>query len=175
MQRINALATRHSPPKLDAVLDANRTAAQQCLTSLQCSRPFATAPQSGVSSCAIIACGLLDRILASYPAAIEAFCASFDGKGPEDHGDKMSAERGHDDGERTSERTKSVQVRIGDFAPEGSEQVLLARRMVAVEAEKIYGVLKGFRSVAAGPHVHSGMLAHLMKRCQEVVAEVWAC
>ncbi len=169
MQRINALATCQPPPKLDAVLATSRSAARQCLASLQCFRPVETASHTGVSSCATIACGLLDRILASYPTALEAFCASL---GAEEHRDTIWAERGHDDGERTSERTASVQVRIGSFAPERSEQVLYARRMVVGQVERIHGVLKGFGSVAAGPGFQSVLLELLMERCQEVVAEV---
>ena len=77
MEDMNAYATIHNP-KLDVVLCANRTAAKLCLTSLQGSQSSGTIAHDRSSGCSTIACGLLDRILISYQAALEIFCAQLD-------------------------------------------------------------------------------------------------
>ena len=160
-------------PKLDLVLCANRTAAKHCLTSLQCSHPFNTVSHRGVSSCATIACGLLDRILASYQAAVEIFCAGLDGErqiGSEEHGDERIGDYENEERVWTPAHTTTVQLRIGSFALERSEQVLWARAIVAREAGKIQETLKGCE--VGGQGARSVLLTHLMERCKSVIGEV---
>ncbi|KAF6241036.1 hypothetical protein HO173_000830 [Letharia columbiana] len=172
MQRMNAHAASCSP-KLDVVLCANRTAAENCLTSLQCSNPFRPVSHDSVSSCATIACGLLDRILASYQAALEIFCASLDcerTKGSEEHGDERIGEHEDDEDERTTAHTTTVQLRFGTFALERSEQVLWARKIVAREAGRIQETLEGFE--VEGQGVRSVLRTHLLERCKSVIERV---
>ncbi|CAD6594553.1 MAG: hypothetical protein ASARMPREDX12_009541 [Alectoria sarmentosa] len=172
MRCMNAHTISRSP-KLDVVLCANRTAAKHCLTSLLCSHPLNTVSHRGVSSCATIACGLLDRILASYQAAVEIFCAGLDGEmqiGSEEHGDERIGEYDNDEHVWTTARTTTVQLRIGSFALERSEQVRWAREIVAREAEKIQETLKGFE--VKGQGARSVLLTHLMERCKIVIGEV---
>lgn len=160
-------------PKLDVVLCANRTAAKHCLTSLQCPPPFNTVSHDGVSSCATIACGLLDRILASYQTAVEIFCAGLDGErhtGSEEHGDDRIGEDENDEHEWTTAHTTTVQLRIGSFALERSEQALWAREIVAREAGKIQETLKRFE--VEGQGARSVLLTHLMERCKTVISEI---
>ena len=173
MQRMNIHTTSRSP-KLDAVLSANRTAVKHCLTSLQCSNPQ-TISRDNLSSCATIACGLLDRILSSYQAALEVFCASLGGEGEKrlgEHGDEMIGghEDNEDEEERMAARTTTIQLRIGSFALERSDQVLWAREIVAREAGKVQETLKGFGSEGQG--VRSVLLNHLLERCKRVISEV---
>lgn len=172
MRCMNAYTISRSP-KLDVVLCANRTAAKHCLTSLQCSHPFNTVSHHGISSCATIGCGLLDRILTSYQAAVEIFCAGLDGErqiGSEAHGDERIGEYENDEHVCTTAHTTTVQLRIGSFALERSEQVLWAREIVAREAGKIQETLKGFE--VEGQGARSVLLTQLMERCKIVIGEV---
>lgn len=172
MQCMNAHTISRSP-KLDVVLCANRTAAKHCLTSLQCSHPFNTVSHRGISSCATIACGLLDRLLASYQAAVEIFCAGLDGErqiGSEENGDESVGEYENDEHVRTTAHTTTVQLKIGSFALERSEQVLWAREIVAREAGKIQETLKGFE--VEGQGARSVLLTHLLERCKIVICEI---
>lgn len=172
MRCVNAHTISRSP-KLDVVLCANRTAAEHCLTSLQCSHPFNTVSHRGVSSCATIACGFLDRILASYQAAVEIFCAGLDGErqiGSEEHGDERIGGYENDEQVWMTVHATTVQLRIGSFALERSEQVLWARAIVAREAGKNQETLRGFEGEGQG--ARSILLTNLMERCRIVIGEV---
>ena len=172
MRCINAHTISRSP-KLDVVLCANRTAAKHCLTSLQCSHPSNTVSHRGVSSCTTIACGLLDRILASYQAAVDIFCADLDGErqlGSEEHGDERAGEYENDEHVSTTAHATTVQLRIGSFVLERSEQVIWARKIVAREAGNIQETLKEFE--VEGQGTRSILLTQLMERCKIVIDEV---
>ena len=164
MQNMNIHTTTHSP-KLDVVLCANRTAAKLCFTSLQCSHSFKTIAHDTASSCLTIACGLLDRILVSYQAALEIFCANL-----EDEKEKEGKEREQDEDERMTTKTTTVELKFGAFSLERSEQVLWAREIVAREAGKIQVTLKELE--VKGQAVWSGLLAHLLDRCESVIDQV---
>ena len=164
MQIMSTYTTTQSP-KLDVVLCANRTAAKLCLVSLQCSNPSGTVAPDTASSCSTIACGLLDRILVSYKTALEIFCANLDSERA-----KNSEEREHDDEGRTAAQATIVEWRLGSFALERSEQILWAREVVARETGKIQVTLKGFEG--QGRSFWSGLLAHLLDRCEVVVDQV---
>lgn len=164
MQSMNTHTTTHNP-KLDDVLCANRTAAKLCLTSLQCSHSFKTVAHDTASSCSTIACGLLDRILVSYQAALEVFCANLDGER-----EKEGKEREQDEDERMTAQTTTVELRLGSFALERSEQVLWAREIVAREAGKIQVTLKGLEVQGWG--IWGVLLAHLLDRCESVIDQV---
>ena len=164
MQNMNSHATAHNP-KLDVVLCANRTAAKLCLTSLQCSQSSRTIAHDRSSSCSTIACGLLDRILISYQAALEIFCAQLD-----DEREKGGEEREDDDDERVITQTTSVEWRLGSFALEASEQVLWARKVVAREAGKIQETLKEIE--VQDRSVRSVLLAHLLERYKSVIDRI---
>ena len=137
--------------KLDVVLYVNRTAAKLCLTSLQCSHSFRIAAHDMTGSCSTIACGLLDRILVSYQAALEVFCANIDD-------------------ERMTAQSTPVELRLGSFALERSEHVLWAREIVAREAGKIQVTLKGLE--VQGRRIRTVLLAHLLDTCESVIDQV---
>ena len=149
-------------PKLDVVLCANRIAAKICLTSLQCSHSIGTVAHDTASSCSSIACGLLDRILVSYQAALGIFIDS-------ERGNECN-ERENDENGRTTAQTTTVELRLGSFALERSEQVLWAREIVAREVGKIQVALKGLEVQGRG--IWSVLLVHLLDRCARVVDEV---
>lgn len=174
MQCLSAHTTSRRP-KLDVVLSSNRTAAKHCLTGLQCSHPFTTSSYDGVSGCTVIACGLLDRILASYSTAMVIFCASLAGEestGLEQQDHETIGEREGEERESLTVDTTTVQVRIGGFALERSEQILWAKKIVVKEAEKVQETVKGFADESQG--VQSLLLTHLMERCKAVIVEVSA-
>lgn len=173
MQHMNIHTTSRNP-KLDAVLSANQTAVKHCLTSLQCS-DSQTISHDYLNSCATIACGLLDRVLSSYQAALEVFCANLDSEGENrlgEHGEERIGEHenNEDDEERMTARATTVQLRIGSFALERSDQVLWAREIVAREAGKVQETLKGFGSEGQG--ARSVLLNHLSERYKRVISEV---
>lgn len=164
MQNMSTYTTDPNP-KLDAVLCANRTAAKLCLTSLQCSHSFRTVTPETASSYSTIACGLLDRMLVSYQTAFQIFCENTDGEGEKDGGEREHGE----DGRRTAPAT-TVELRLGSFALERSEQILWAREIVAREAGKIQVTLKGLDGQGSG--IRSSLLSHLLPRCEGVVNRV---
>ena len=164
MQNVNSHATTHNP-KLDVVLCANRTAAKLCLTGLRCSQSSRTIAHDRSSSCWTIACGLLDRILISYQAALEHFGAQLD-----DEREKRGEEGEDDEDERATRQTTSVEWRLGTFALEPSEQVLWARKVVAREAGKIQETLAGFEGQDGS--VRSVLLAHLLERYKSVIDQI---
>ena len=153
-------------PKLDVVLCANRTAAKLCLRSLQCSPILRSAAHGTASSCVTIACGLLDQILASYEAALHDFCANLDGE-VENGGDELENDK---DGGVAAENTATVELRLGSFALERSEQVLCASKIVAGEVGRIEEALKGFGNQGQG--VQGALLANLSDRCKSVMDQI---
>lgn len=169
MEDMNSYATTHNP-KLDVVLCANRTAAKLCLTSLQCPQSSGTVAHDRSSSCSTIACGLLDRILISYQAALEDFCAQLDDEREE--GGKEREDDDDDDDERATTRTTSVEWRLGTFALEPSEQILWARKVVAREAGKIQETLE--RVEVQDRSVRSVLLAHSLERYKSVIDRISA-
>ena len=112
-----------------------------------------------------IACGILDRILVSYQAALEIFCANL-----EDENEKEGMESGQHEDERMTARTTIVELKFGSFALERSEQVLWAREIVAREAGKIQVTLKELE--VEGHGAWSVLLAHLLDRCESVIDQV---
>ena len=174
MQCLSEHATTRSP-KLDIVLSSNRTAAKHCLTALQCSYPFTASSYNGVSGCTIIACGLLDRILASYQTAMVTFCASLAGEesaGSEQQDHETMGEREGDERQNLNLHTTTVQVRIGVFALERDEQILWAKEIVVKEAEKIQRTVKELADECEG--VQSALLTHLMEKYKAVIVQVSA-
>ena len=160
MQRVSTHANVCSPA-LDSVLCANRAASKHCFASLQC--PSGSASDINIS-CTTIACGLLDRILASYQAALDSFCACLHG---EKEGDKDKDDE--DEGDIMAE-PGSIQIRLGAFAMEKSEQVLCAKEIVAREIEKVQETLKGYAEEK--DNIRSVLLAHLIKRCVLLIDEI---
>ena len=128
-------------PALDSVLCTNRAATKHCLASLQCAFGFASL---GNICCTAIACGLLDRILVLYRAALGSFCAGLDG-------DEK------DDGEPSP-----LRVRLGAFAIEKSEQMPCARDMVAREIGKLLEVLQSYANEEQT--IRSVLIMHLIQR-----------
>ena len=161
MQRTNAHITAINP-SLDSVLCANRIAAKDCFASLRCSYQFIPISHKSVSSCATIAYGLLDRIIASYLAALETFSLNLNEEGenalPDDDDPQMDAQ------------ATTVQFRLGSFALEKSEQVIWAKTIVKKEVEKIQETLKRLETDSYG--IHSLLLARSLKGCEMLVNEV---
>ena len=104
---------------------------------------------------------------------VESFGAGLDGErqiGLEEHGDERIGGYENDEQVWTTAHATTVQLRIGSFALERSEQVLWARAIVAREAGKIEETLKGCEG--EGPGARSVFLTHLMERCRIVIGEV---
>ena len=155
-QRISEHASLRKPA-LDSVLCANRAAAKHCITSLKCA-------SSNNVSCATIACGLLDRVLASYLAALGCFSASL-----EQEGVRTQSPNG-DENEDGAAVTDGVKVRLGTFAIETSEQIPCARGIVAREVEKLRRSVEGCPN--EGGTVRSVLLKHLGRRCTSVIESI---
>ena len=114
-----------------------------------------------------IACGLLDRILSSYEAALHDFCANLD---PQVDNGVEELENEKDGGMAGENNTATVELRLGSFALERSEQVLWARKIVAREVGRIQETLKGFGMQGQG--VQGALLADLLDRCKSVIDQV---
>ena len=155
-QRISEHASL-SKPALDSVLCGNRAAAQYCITSLKCA-------SSNNISCATIACGLLDRILASYHAALGCFSASL-----EQEGVSTQSPDG-DENEDGAAITDSVKVRLGTFEIENSEQIPYARGIVAREVETLRRSIEGCPN--EGGTIRSVLLKHVVRRCSSVINSI---
>ena len=164
MRSMNTCTITYNP-KLDVVLCTNRTAAKICLASLQCSHALGNFAHDTADSCLTIACGLLDRILVSYQAALENFCTDSDGER-----EKEGKEHGHDNDERMTAQTTTVELRFGSFTLERSEQILWAREVVAREAGSILRTLKGLEVRSRG--IWTVLLPHLLERYETVIDQV---
>ena len=155
-QRISEHASLRKPA-LDNVLCANRAAAEYCITSLNCA-------SSNNISCATIACGLLDRILASYHVALGCFSASLEQEGV---GTQSP------DGDANEDRAAiqdGVKVRLGTFAIDNSEQIPCARGIVAREVERLRKSIEGCAN--EGGKIRSVLLEHVVRRCTSVIDSI---
>lgn len=143
---------------LDSVLCANRATAKHCITSLNCAY---TIDSTDNISCTAIACGLLDRVLASYHAGFNSFCARLERE------ELDTQDQNEDDSEDRAAMAGGVRVRLGAFAVENSEQVLCARGIVAGEIEKLRAAVEGCPN--KGGNIRSVLLEHVIKRCTSVI------
>ena len=150
-----------SEPALDSVLCTNRATTKHCITSLNCAY---TIDSTDNISCTAIACGLLDRVLASYHAALNSFCASLERE------ELDSQAPNEDSSEDRAAMAGGVRVRLGAFAVENSEQVLCARAVVVREVEKLQAAVEGCPNKDG--NIRSVLLEHVIKRCTSVVKTI---
>ena len=143
---------------LDSVLCANRATTKHCIASLKCTYSIDSTDNI---SCTAISCGLLDRVLASYHAALNSFCASLERE------ELDTQDQNEDDSEDRTARAGDVRVRLGAFAVENSEQVLCARRIVTGEIEKLRAAVEGCPN--NGGNIRSVLIEHVIKRCTSVI------
>lgn len=162
MQRMISHASMCGPP-LDTVLDANRTAARHCIATLECRHGLS---RSSNIDCISIACGLLDRVLSSYQVALESFSANTGVKEPDE---KDCLRYSDKDGDAVID-AGTMQLRLGSFAVERSEQIWWAREIVVKEIRKLREVLEGYSR--KGQDIRSVLLSHLAKRCTQVIDEI---
>lgn len=159
-QRVSGHASL-SNAALDSVLCANRVTAKLCITSLNCA--YTTESTDNIS-CTAIACGLLDRVLASYHAALNSFCASLERE------ESDSQSQNEDDSEDRAAMAGGVRVRLGAFAVENSEQVICAREIVVREIERLRATVEGCSN--KGGNIRSVLLEHVIKRCTSVIITI---
>ena len=160
MQRVSTHANIGSPA-LDIVLCANRTASKQCFASLQCSG--GTASTMSIS-CISIACGLLDRILVSYQAALHNFCDTLNAR------KEIDTNLTEEDEEGSAAEPDAIQLKLGAFAMEKSEQIRCARGIVAREIEKVLATLKNL--TGDSQTIRKVLSAHLMEHCTMLINEM---
>ena len=143
------------------MLCTNRATTKHCITSLNCAY---TIDSTDNISCTAIACGLLDRVLASYHAALNSFCASLERE------ELDSRAPNEDSSEDRAAMAGGVRVRLGAFAVENSEQVLCARAIVVREIEKLQAAVEGCPNKDG--NIRSVLLEHVIKRCASVVKTI---
>ena len=156
-QRVSGHASL-SNAALDSVLSANRGTTKLCITSLNCAYSIDSMDDI---SCTAVACGLLDRVLASYHAALNSFCASLERE------ELDFQDQNENDSEDRAAMAGGIRVRLGAFAVENSGQVLYAREIVVREIEKLRAAVKGCPNT--GGSIRSVLLEHLIKRCTSVI------
>lgn len=159
-QRVSGHASL-SNAALDSVLCANRVTTKLCITSLNCAY---TMDSTDNISCTAIACGLLDRVLASYHAALNSFCASLEREESDSQG------QNEDDSEDRAAIAGGVRVRLGAFAVENGEQVICAREIVVREIERLRAAVEGCSN--KGGNIRSVLLEHVIKRCTSVIITI---
>lgn len=160
MQRVSIHANVGSPA-LDTVLCANRTASKHCFATLQCSSAVASTMNI---SCTSISCGLLDRILISYQAALHNFCACLNDK------KEVDSNLYEDDEEGGAPEQDTIQLKLGAFAMEKSEQIRCARGIVAREIERVRESLKSLRG--DNQSIRKILSAHLIEHCTILINEM---
>ena len=162
MERMLSLASMHGPP-LDTVLDTNRTAARICIMALECRQGLPIGNHVDLTS---IACGLLDRLLSLYEAALSTFSAAVGFTKPDEEDGLQAAD---ESGKRII-GAESLPLRLGSFAVERSEQLLWAKEIVIREIIKLRETLESYSR--KGQDVRSVLLSHLARRCTQVMDEI---
>lgn len=175
MHRLHKTASAKKPP-LDDVLACNRIAASQCFEALECpirgdDRDSST--NSSSSSCVILACGLLERMLVTYRRAIEEFCRDLEehltdqrihpsphsGAGPQA---KQPAKHHHH-----PSPTKGLELRFGTFSMDEGEQVPYLKSIVTKEIKKLRSVAQ--KANRDSDDATDRLLNHLVEVSGEVI------
>lgn len=113
-----------------------------------------------------MACGLLDHTLASYESALENFCAGLEAAIGKDEQSVVEDDENHD---HTRIAAGSLQVKLGIFTVERSDQMRWAREIVAREILKVLEAVKD--CVWVEHDIRNDLLAYLSKRCSDLIDE----
>ena len=159
-QHISEYANTNNPA-LDSVLCANRAAAKHCFTSLHCANSVDSVDNI---SCTTIACGLLDRILVSYKAALNSFSANLEREG------MGTQSQNEDEYEDRAAVAGAVKLRLGKFAIDNSDQELCARKIVAREIVKLRTAVEG--NPKKDGHIRSVLLEHVIRQCTSLIDDI---